>query len=214
MRIPLLSTARALSGRANSRFVSLLVAQLDAAIEGARLVRRGIAGELGRADAVEAMRELEHRGDDARATLVQELRRALVTPIDREDLFRLSGSVDDLLDNLRDFLRAWSLFEMERGVILEPVIDAICDAFTDLRVAFVALNGHPSEVMLRALAAKKSGNAIRRAYDVQLAALLQGEVTAEMLRIRELLRRLDVVGLRFSTAADVLSDALVKRAQD
>ncbi len=214
MHIPLLSTARALSGRANGRFVSLLVAQLDAAIEGARLVRRGIAGELGRADAVEAMREIEHRGDDARATLVQELRRALVTPIDREDLFRLSGSVDDLLDNLRDFLRAWSLFEMERGAILDPVIDAICDAFADLRVAFVALNGHPSEVMLRALGAKKSGNAIRRAYDVQLAALLQGEVTAEMLQTRELLRRLDVVGLRFSTAADVLSDALVKRAQD
>ena len=214
MHFPLLSTARALSGRANGRFVGLLVAQLDAAIEGARLVRRGIAGELGRADAVEAMREIEHRGDDARATLVQELRRALVTPIDREDLFRLSGSVDDLLDNLRDFLRAWSLFEMQREAILEPVIDAICDAFADLRVAFVALNGHPPEVMLRALGAKKSGNAIRRAYDVQLAALLKGEVSAEMLRTRELLRRLDVVGLRFSTAADVLSDALVKRAQD
>jgi hypothetical protein len=214
MRIPLIPTARALSGRANSRFVDLLVAQVDAAIEGARLVRRGIAGEVGRADAVEAMREIEHRGDDARGTLVEELRRALVTPIDREDLFRLSGAVDDLLDNLRDFLTARSLFEMERARILEPVIDAICDAFADLRVAFATLNGHRPEVMLQALGAKKSGNAIRRAYDVQLAALLQGEVTAEMLRTRELLRRLDVVGLRFATAADVLSDARIRRAQD
>lgn len=213
MRIPLLSTVRALSGRANGRFVGYLVAQVDAAIEGALLVRRAVSGELGRAVAVETMREVEHRGDDERATLVRELRSALVTPIDREDLFRLSGALDDLLDNLRDFLRAWSLFEMERSAIIEPVIDAVCDALAELRVAVMTLDSHPSGVTLRALAAKKSGNAIRRTFDVQLAALLRGEVTAEMLRTRELLRRLDVVGLRFSTAADILSDALIKRAE-
>ncbi len=213
-RIPLLDALRALSGRSNGRFVAYLLGQLDATITGAQLVRRAIAGEVGRTDAVELMREIEHSGDHQRGLLVTELRNALVTPIDREDLFRLSGALDDILDNLRDFLRAWSLFEMSESPVIEPVIDTVTDALDDLRAAIAALGREPGSVAALALAAKKSGNATRRAYDVAVANLYRsGAVDADMLRNRDLLRRLDVVGLRFGTAADILSDAAVRRAE-
>ncbi len=211
---PILDALRALSGRSNGRFVAYLLGQLDATIDGAQLVRATIAGEVGRTAAVERMREIEHRGDDHRGRLATELRDALVTPIDREDLFRLSGALDDILDNLRDFLRAWSLFEMRDSPVIEPVIDTITDALDDLRAAVASLEREPGLVAARALAAKKSGNATRRAYDVAVANLYRsGDVTPDMLRNRDLLRRLDVVGLRFGTAADILSDAAVKRAE-
>jgi uncharacterized protein len=47
-----------------------------------------------------------------------------------------------------------------------------------------------------------------------MAALLaEGqEVTTEVLRRRELLRRVDVTGLRLAEAADALSDGAVKRS--
>ncbi len=44
-----------------------------------------------------------------------------------------------------------------------------------------------------------------------IAELLVGEVDVQMLRQRELLRRLDVVGLRFGEAADALADGSLKR---
>lgn len=47
-----------------------------------------------------------------------------------------------------------------------------------------------------------------------LADVLEGDVTTGMLRRRELLRRLDVVGLRFGEAVDALADAAVKRTSD
>jgi hypothetical protein len=218
-------------------FINDLLTQLDAAREGAVLTRKLIAGEILAVDAVEQMRNIEHRGDDARASLVANLRRALITPLDREDLFRLSRSLDDILDNLRDFVRAWSLFEMEKSVTIEPVIDAVCDALVDLREAIVVLGSTPSLVTTRSLAAKKSGNAIRRAYDNQLA--VQYRATAqfaankkvsqmsigkiieiieasqnEKFKVTRLLRCLDVVGIRFGEAADILSDAMIKRAED
>ena len=62
-----------------------------------------------------------------------------------------------------------------------------------------------------ALRSKKAANEIRRLYDVRLARLFRGELTAEVLKSRELLRRLDVVGLRLNEAGDVLSDAAIKR---
>lgn len=39
------------------------------------------------------------------------------------------------------------------------------------------------------------------------------EVTPQMLKRRELLRRLDVVGLRLGEAADALADGAVKHSQ-
>ncbi len=61
------------------------------------------------------------------------------------------------------------------------------------------------------LDANKASNAIRRRYQEGVAALLIGTVDATMLKRRELLRRLDVVGLRLGEAADALADGAVKR---
>ena len=52
-----------------------------------------------------------------------------------------------------------------------------------------------------------------RLYDLQLAALYREPLSAATLKQRDLLRRLDVVGLRFGEAADILSDAAIKRAE-
>ena len=204
---------RDLAGQSGQRFVNYLLGQTDAAIEGARLVRRCVAGEIGRATAVEEMAVVEHRGDKVRGELVRDLGSALVTPIDREDLFRLSRALDDVLDMLRDFVRQWDLFEMDRSVIIEPVVDAACDALADLRGAIAMIGDEPGMITTRALEAKKSGNAIRRSHDMQLAALYRDPLSVETLKARDLLRRLDVVGIRFGTVADTLSDAAIKRAE-
>ena len=65
--------------------------------------------------------------------------------------------------------------------------------------------------MKAVLASKKSANEIRRQYDVELARLFRGKLTIDVVKSRELLRRLDVVGLRLNEAADRLSDAAIKR---
>src|SRR5579862_6647969 len=40
----------------------------------------------------------EREADDLRRHLIEELNRSFVTPIDREDIYALSGSVDDMVD--------------------------------------------------------------------------------------------------------------------
>jgi hypothetical protein len=205
-----------LSGRGNARFITELVAQVDAAITGATLTRQLVSGELKSALVVEQMRVIEHAGDAARARLVADLRASFVTPLDREDLFRLSRSLDDILDELRDFVRAWDMFKMRESAIVEPMVDAICNALADLRgvIAEIDKSTNPAVVGRATYGAKWSGHAIRKTYDVQLAALYSRPLTMETLKIDRCLRRLDVVGIRFAEATDHLADALVKRAED
>jgi uncharacterized protein len=81
----------------------------------------------------------------------------------------------------------------------------------DLRQAVQTVAKDPRETSRAALVCKKSANEIRRLYDAELGRLFRGELTMDVIKVRELLRRLDVVGLRLNEAADVLSDAAVKR---
>ena len=97
--------ARDLSGRSADDLVALLGDQLACTERGARLVMSMAEGSLPTGEAHRCMREVEHDGDEARAELVATLGQVLSTPIDAEDMFRLSRSIDDVLDNLRDFVR-------------------------------------------------------------------------------------------------------------
>jgi uncharacterized protein Yka (UPF0111/DUF47 family) len=213
MRFSLLKVFRDLSGGSNRLFGQLLVGHLDATIAGARLARDVVSGITSRDDARERIITIEHEGDALRAELLVELSRALVTPIDREDLFRISRLVDDVLDNLRDFLREWDLFEMTSEPSLVPLLEAVILALGSLQDAVRSIADAPSQISQRAAVAKRAGAQIRRLYELELAALYRsGEATAELLKVRDLIRRLDVVGLRLGEAGDALADAAVKRS--
>jgi hypothetical protein len=62
-----------------------------------------------------------------------------------------------------------------------------------------------------ALAAHKRAGRVRHLYGIGLAEILSGEITGPVFKSRELLRRLDVVGLRMAECADALADAMLKR---
>lgn len=213
MSYSLLRVLRDLGGGSNRVFEQLLVGHLDATIAGARLARDVVSGITPREVARERIVVIEHEGDALRAQLLAELSRALVTPIDREDLFRISRLVDDVLDNLRDFLREWDLFEMTVEPTLVPLLEAVILALGSLRDAVGSIVDQPSQIAQRASVSKRAGAQIRRLYELELASLYRGgEATVAILKVRDLIRRLDVVGLRIGEAGDALADAAVKRS--
>ncbi|MDA8311283.1 MAG: DUF47 family protein [Actinomycetota bacterium] len=205
--------ARDLAGRSSSRLLTLLVDQLDATSLGVTLVSRLAAGEVSPAQARDEMRELEHAGDDSRAELVGHIGRVLSTPIDPEDLFRLSRSIDDVLDNLRDFVREVDLYHPEDLALEAPLIRALADGVESMRTAVAELRAPRGNAREATLATRKAAGGTRRLYQQQVAALFDLPLDAETLKHRELLRRLDVVGLRLGEAADALADGALKRSR-
>ncbi len=190
--------------------IATLEAQLTEAAAACRLARSVAEGRITSADALLRIAEIEHRGDAMRSELVTRLTGVLAAPIDREDLFRLSRSIDDVLDNLRDFVRAWDMYDVAAAGRFSGLLDAAARGIEDLQLAIQAIARDPNDVTT-ALATKKSANEIRRQYEIELGRLFRGEPTMEVVKSRELLRRLDVVGLRLNEAADRLSDAAIKR---
>jgi len=190
---------------------AILERQLEETAKACKLARAVAEGSAVPGEAHERMAEIERGGDVLRGELVTRLAGAVVSPLDREDLFRLSRSIDDVLDNLRDFVREWDLYRFAGAASFVGILDAIAAGVDDLRLAVRTIVRGSDDTGQSALASKKSADEVRRLYDAEVAHLFSGELTMEVLKSRELLRRLDVVGLRLNEAADVLSDAAVKR---
>jgi predicted phosphate transport protein (TIGR00153 family) len=51
-----------------------------------------------RAKIAAAMRDLEHAGDAVTHSILRQLNKSFVTPFDREDIYRLAGALDDVVD--------------------------------------------------------------------------------------------------------------------
>ncbi|MEV5897942.1 DUF47 domain-containing protein [Nonomuraea fuscirosea] len=200
-----------MTGRMDSALTEALLGQLEATKEGAWLAMAMIGGEVGRTGAHEQMRTIEHLGDEERARLIDELKTALVTPIDREDLFRLSRSIDDVLDSLRDFVRESHLYRVPDQMRFTPLLDQVIVGIDALENAVRDLASRPSVVAQDALEAKKAGGAIRRMYQYEISRIFSGEITPEAMKERELVRRLEIVGVAIGDAADAIADGAMKR---
>lgn len=200
-----------MTGRMDSALTEALLGQLEATKEGAWLAMAMIGGEVGRTGAHEQMRAIEHLGDEERGRLVEELRNALVTPIDREDLFRLSRSIDDVLDSLRDFVRESHLYRVPDQIRFSPMLDQVIVGIDALENAVRDLAARPKAVVRDALEAKKAGGAIRRMYQYEISRIFSGELTADAMKERELVRRLEIVGMAIGDASDAIADGAMKR---
>jgi predicted phosphate transport protein (TIGR00153 family) len=202
---------RDLTGRSDEVFIELLLAQVSISLKAAKVLRDAQQHDDLPDDVHEEIHRLEDEGDERRTTMLTEMGRALITPIDREDLFRLSHSLDDVLDNLRDFTVELDRYGAEPSERFTAPLDAIAKGLQQMEHAIAELREGTDEVTAAARAAKHANDA-RSAYHDSMAELLhEEEVTMRTLRQRELLRRLDIAGLRLGEAADALTSGALKR---
>jgi uncharacterized protein len=94
-------------------FYGFLEGQASTAHEGALALRRFKEGSSAN-DVRDAVQELEHEGDRLTHEMEEALAKTFVTPIDREDLQKLSSELDDILDLANGAIRAAVLYGVEK----------------------------------------------------------------------------------------------------
>jgi predicted phosphate transport protein (TIGR00153 family) len=92
-------------------------------------------------DLAREVRDCEHEGDRITHDIIQRLNQSFVTPIDREDIYALASSLDDIVDYIEevsDFLGLYRIEAtidkaIEMGQILHQSARAIAGAMPRLR---------------------------------------------------------------------------------
>jgi len=98
------------------RFFDLFERSAADAAAAARVIV-DLAGDVGNAEAYSSkVREFEHDGDEATREVMATLNTTFVPPFDREDIYRLATSLDDVLDSL------WAVADL---VVLHRIEEAL-----------------------------------------------------------------------------------------
>lgn len=165
----------------------------------------------GDAQSAQAVRDARGEADLAKRDLLNALREAFVTPLEPEDAFTLSRSIDRILGHALDLVGESEVMDSppdsgiaEMALLLSQAVRHIDDAIAHLR-------SDPDAATEAADAALESERRVAHAYYRGVAALLDVETTRERISRRELYRRCARIGEGVVDVAERIQYAIIKQ---
>ena len=163
----------------------------------------------------EQLSQKEKEADEVRRILIDELNRTFVTPFDREDIFSLSRSIDDVLDYAYTTVSEMVVLNVSPTPFMQRIASLLKDAAYEIYLAVQRLKKHPSVAIDHAQRAKALENRVEAVYREAIADLFSGpediQHVVSMLKKREVYRHLSNAADRGDEAANVISDIVVKK---
>ena len=157
----------------------------------------------------------EKEADEVRRILIDELNRTFVTPFDREDIFSLSRSIDDVVDYADSTVMEMVILKVEPTPFMQRMANLLKDAAYEIWQAVQRLPTHPSVANDHANRAKALENRVEAVYREAIADLFSGPEdvhhVVEMLKMREVYRHLSNAADRGDEAANTIADIVVKK---
>ena len=201
------------SRKKQNRFLELLIKQAEYTVEGMQTLLQYVRDP--QETRAQRVTEIEKEADEVRRILIDELNRTFVTPFDREDIFALSLTVDDVLDYGNTTVEEMNVLGVEPNVFIERMVSLLTDAAQEICNGVLRLEDHPNVANDHAVRAKALENRVETVYREAIADLFQMprdiDHVVEMLKLREIYRHLSNAADRGDAAANVIGDIVVKR---
>lgn len=203
---------RRLFKKRHSVFIKLIQDQANLTLQGMDALKAYMSGQDPSAAANVSKSEKE--ADEARRILIDELNKTFVTPFDREDIFNLSRTIDDVLDYAYSTVSEMEILKVKPTPFMQRMASLLRDAAYELSMAAVQLDEHPGVANDHAQRAKALENRVEEVYREALADLFSGaedvKHLVKMLKMREVYRHLSNAADRGDEAANVIADIVVK----
>jgi uncharacterized protein len=194
-----------------SIFIKLIHDQAAFTLEGMEALKAYMGEDT---SAANRLTTAEKEADEARRILIAELNKTFVTPFDREDIFALSRTIDDVLDYAYSTVTEMEVLKVRPTSFMLDIASLLRDAAYELLMAVDRLELHPEVANEHAQRAKSIENRVEGVYREALADLFSGaediKHVMKMLKSREVYRHLSNAADRGDEAANVIADIVVK----
>jgi predicted phosphate transport protein (TIGR00153 family) len=201
------------SRKKSNRFLELLIKQSEYTVEAMQTLLDYVKNPS--VTLAERVTEIEKAADEVRRILIDELNRTFITPIDREDIFALSLTIDDVLDYAESTVEEMHLLDIVPNPFIERMVSLLSQAAREIHLGVMRLEDHPHVATDHAVRAKALENRMETVYREAIAHLFQMprdiDHVVEMLKLREVYRHLSNAADRGDAAANVIGDIVVKK---
>ena len=96
-------------------FFELFNKQVDYAALAAAHLKHITSKDLISQDDISKMQDIEHHGDDAAHSIIDQLNKTFITPFDREDIYALAKELDDITDMINTIASRMMVYKI-RGI--------------------------------------------------------------------------------------------------
>ena len=189
--------------------IGALRSQTEATLDGVEALADWARGDPGAATRIRAA---EHRGDERKRDLVEQLRAAFITPLEPEDLFALSRGIDWILNYARDLVNESEAMRRPPDQGIAEMSELIGDAIRHIDAALASIVDEPDRASEAADAALASERQLQRVYYNGMARLLEVDEPRERIALRELYRRCSRIGDEVIDVAERIVYSVVKES--
>ncbi len=152
----------------------------------------------------------EHEADQVHYRLVDAINRTFITPIDRDDLFRLSTSIDDLADYAWTTVKDLRIYDISPDKNLAAMVEILLQMADGLLGCVKHLRNNHAQVALEAKKVKKLENNLNEKYHESIAELFTSDDFKEILKYREIYSHMNHASDKGDICADLLQNIVVK----
>ena len=189
-------------------FFDLLTKQSELLAKGMHLLHEYcLTGDEKVADAVI---KTEDEGDMVRRILVEEINKSFITPFDREDLFKLSSKLDEILDYAKTSVDEIRLFKVKADTEMTDITAALSEMADHIILAVSNMEHHEAISSDEAIYVKAMENKVGDLTVKALTKLFDEADFRSIFKYREIYRHLNQTADIGDEAMDCLLKILVK----
>ena len=163
----------------------------------------------------EEIHELEHQADKITAEIVDRLNSTFITPMDREDIYTLAQSLDDIVDLTQGAVERMALYKTKKPSIgAQELVRTTVKAVDQIKIAFSYLNHihfKKSEILAAAEEIYQLESLGDTFYRQEVARLFEHEKDpVEIIKWKEILEILEDTVDHCEDIADLLKGVVLK----
>ena len=179
--------------------------------KGAHLLKDMLAGPQPDIAKVDAIKDIEHVCDKLTHDILLQLNRTFVTPLDREDIHALAGSLDDVMDAIdaaASVIRLYKIQQVRSGA--RRLATIVCDSVDLVVQAMTVLEKKEGVLELAARISQLEHEADRAHQDAIVGLFDQETDPIAVIKWKEIYDFLEAATDRCEDVANLLEGVVVK----
>jgi len=196
-------------------FFDMLEEQADIVLEGAESLLDMVKNFNNVAEKRDRIKDIEHKGDEMVHTIAEALTKTFVTPIDQEDISKLTSRLDDILDYIEAAShRLWSYEIKSIPPDMVKLTEVILTSSREVNHAVKDLRNFKkkNEILNHCIEINRLENTGDDITHVAVAELFKKHDAVDIIKLKEIYEYLEEATDKCEDAADVIKDVFMKNS--
>lgn len=185
--------------------------------------------QAGDMELASSVHDLVEQGHALRDSTLSALYRSFITPIDREDIYILTTSIDHILDYLKNTIRELEVLQVQSDDWMQRMMAELADGTASLALALAGFRAGKAEDVARTIQTREAERRVEDLYRDALENMFQGkeylvlskgeeppgvraclDFVVTRIKRREVYRHLSNAADRLAHAGEALRDISIK----